>query len=145
MIELSEQRRLALRVAWAYHGHWYTWGGDDPAGFDCSGLVVEIGKSVGWFPRKGDSTAEGLRLNYREILPALVQPGDLVFRMQNGLAVHVGIVIDPTSHYIAAEGGGRSVKTLGDAIRLNAFIKVRPISSMGRALERRYATPFREE
>ena len=51
-----DKRELFVDVLWNYLGTWYSWGGDDPEGFDCSGLVVEGLKSVGMIPRGGDAT-----------------------------------------------------------------------------------------
>lgn len=135
-------RDLALKVAWSYLGKFYTWGGDDPSGFDCSGLVIECLKTVGAFPRKGDATADMLRKRYPQVDQTNVLPGDLVFWMRAMRAVHVAMVIDPIDLYIGAEGGGSRTKTVEDAIRSNAFIKVRPIASRGSAGDRVFATPF---
>ena len=56
-----DDRQLAAQIAWSFHGMAYVWGGSDPiAGFDCSGMNVEIYKSVGRLPRKGDWSADGL-------------------------------------------------------------------------------------
>ena len=58
---METQRELAIKVAWRMWGGPYLWGGDDPMeGFDCSGLCVEILKSVGILPRNGDWNAHGL-------------------------------------------------------------------------------------
>ena len=100
-------REVAVAVAWHYLGKPYLWGGDDPQGFDCSGLVIEALPSCGRYPRGKDTTADGLRRLYPEIEPDEVAPGDLVFWLrQDGKASHVGMVIDPRELYIGAEGGG---------------------------------------
>ena len=136
---IADLRALTLRVAWSYHGTPYRWGGDDPSGFDCSGLVVEVGQSAGWFPRGHDATADGLMGRYP--LVDTPDPGDLVFWLdRNGRAYHVGILIDPTTHYIGADGGGRLVQSEADAWRGNAFVKVRPLSSRGGT--HLFASPF---
>ena len=54
-------RSVATKVAWHYLGTPYIWGGDDFSGFDCSGFVIEILKSVGILPRDGDWTAAMLK------------------------------------------------------------------------------------
>lgn len=145
VIELAPARQIALRVAWSYLGTWYRWGGDDPGGFDCSGLIVEVGQSAGWLPRDHDFTAEALRVWLPEILPAQALPGDLVFWMQGGHATHVGLLIDPPTYYIGAEGGGSGVTNAEEAARRNAFIKVRLVASRGREIDRRYASPYQED
>ncbi len=141
MIE-EVDRRLMLQVAWSYHGTFYSWGGDDPSAFDCSGLVVECAKSIGKLPRRGDWTAQGLRGRFTPINYEFTTPGDLVFwrRPQDDTATHVGILWDPTLYYLGAEGGGRAVKTRDDAIKGNAFIKLRPVLGRGSTLDRVYAT-----
>ncbi len=120
-----------LWVIEKYYGTWYTWGGDDPMGFDCSGLVIEGLKSAGVIPRKRDYTADGLWKIFR--LPAMRRDepkcGDLCFWFdRHGIAVHVAVCINEDS-YIGAEGGGSHVKTIEDAIKANAFIKIRPLDS----------------
>ena len=61
------KRSLVCNQAWRYLGKPYIWGGDDPVGgFDCSGLVVELFKSVGKLPRQGDWTAHDLWLKFKD-------------------------------------------------------------------------------
>ena len=121
-------RDLALRVAWHYLGTPYRWGGDDPSGLDCSGLVIEVLQSAGVFPRGQDTTADGLMRKYEP--KAAPEPADLIFwRTSGSRAFHVGIVIDPRTHYLGAEGGGSRTKTEGDAWAQNAYVCVRPIAS----------------
>ena len=125
-------RDWELAVAMSYHGLWYSWGGDDPSGFDCSGLVIECLKSVGCLPRHGDWTAAGLSKTFQQVNGPL--PGDLVFWQNgNGKIIHVEIVVDSEHKLsIGASGGGSRTKTRQDAIRHNAFIKIRPYKSRAR-------------
>ena len=134
------EREIMVDVAKRYVGTFYRWGGDDPEGFDCSGLVIECLKSVGLFPRRQDATAHDLWRRYSPV--AVPQPGDLVFwrRTSNARIHHVGLVIDPPHLYIGAEGGSSTTTTLEEAIRRNAFIKIRPLKSRGPI--RIYADPF---
>lgn len=127
-----------MRVAWHYLGTPYVWGGDDPSGFDCSGLVIEILQSVGVYPRGRDDTADMLRQRYLPVVDP--RPGDLAFWYSGDRAIHVGIVIDPPTHYIGAEGGGRTVLGHTDAWKANAYVQVRPLSSRG--ARRTYANPY---
>lgn len=123
-----DKRHLAADVAWRFVGTFYKWGGDDPSGFDCSGLVIEILKSVGLLPRKVDDTAEGLRRRYSDRKVPYPYRGCLVFYnwKKEDRAVHVEFCIDEETT-IGASGGGSRTLTMEDAIRDNAFIKVRPI------------------
>ena len=53
-------RLVAIDLAWRMYGTPYVWAGDDTmAGFDCSGMQVEILQSVGILPA-GDWTAATL-------------------------------------------------------------------------------------
>ena len=122
---MLNKRDFICDLALRWVGKPYLWGGDDPvAGFDCSGLMVELLTSVGKIPRGADLTAEGLRQRFL----AVTQParGCLVFwgDQQKG-ATHVELLLDEDLA-IGASGGGSKTITLEEAIRTNAFIKVRP-------------------
>ena len=118
--------QLAVAVGWSFHGTPYVWGGDDPTGFDCSGLVVEILQSVGKLPRVGDWTANDLWVKYRDTRTSHPSAGCLAFWFRGGLATHVEFCLD-AGYTIGASGGGSATLTPGDAARQNAFVKVRPI------------------
>jgi len=110
-------------------GRWYIYGGDDPLGFDCSGVIVEALKTVGRLKNYEDLTADGLWHRFRALhKEKQARRGALVFWFdKSGRAAHVG-VCRTSWHYIAAEGGGEHVKTMEDAIKFNAFIKMRPLT-----------------
>jgi len=118
---------VALKVAWSFLGKPYIWGGDDPSGFDCSGFVIEILRSVGLLPREGDWTAAGLKATF----PAVIEPraGCLVFWANAaGHVTHVEFCLtDELS--IGAAGGGSATLTEADAWKQNAYIKVRPFGT----------------
>ena len=118
---------VADRVAWTFVGTPYLWGGDDPlAGFDCSGLVIEILKSCGVLPRTGDWTAQGLYERYADKSVTLPTGGCLAFWRRSGRMTHVEYCID-WAHTIGASGGGSNTNTMNVAVARNAYVKVRPI------------------
>jgi cell wall-associated NlpC family hydrolase len=122
---------IATRVAWSFHGLPYKWGGDDPMrGFDCSGFVVEILKSVGVIGRGTDYTANGLYGLFKDKGFSIAEEGMLVFWHSNstGKIIHVEYCLDKFLA-IGASGGGGSTITMQDAIEQNAYIKVRPFRS----------------
>ena len=136
----ESKRETVISVAWSYLGTPYLWGGDDPAGFDCSGYIIESLKSVGLLPRKGDWTADTLYHRFVDLEIETPVRGALVFWFNSaGKAVHIELCLNDTLA-IGASGGGPLVKTLNDAMRENAFIKVRPLNS--RPGIRRYIDPF---
>jgi len=122
MKEFDREREIAIQIAFHYIGTFYIWGGDDPSGFDCSGSVIEYLKSVGRLPREFDTTALGLS----KMFPKVAKPkkGCLVF-YGNPIS-HVEICYDE-NFSIGASGGGSKTLTMKDAIKQNAFIKMRPI------------------
>ena len=126
----DEKRSIFLQVAMSFYGTFYSWGGDDPSGFDCSGLTVECGKSIGILPRRGDWPARGLHLLWKNNQVTIPKAGDIVFwqnKARNDI-VHVEIILNEELS-IGASGGGSRTKTRQDAIRDNAFIKIRPFNS----------------
>ena len=121
-------REIAVNVAFRNYGKFYSWGGDDPDGFDCSGLVIECLKSAGVIGRGLDYTASGLYTLFTPPSAGLEQVhGNLVFwKNSGGFIVHVEMII-ARGFSIGASGGTSKTRTRENAIRDNAFIKIRPI------------------
>jgi len=140
----EEKRELAIELAKRFIGKPYIWGGDDPVlGFDCSGFVIEVLKSVGFLPRSGDWTANGLMSVFKDCETIEPLAGCLVFwgRSPNSnRAIHVEFCLSDELS-IGASGGGRRTKNVNDAIRQNAYAKLRPFYTRQNIIF--YADPFR--
>lgn len=130
-------RVLALDVAIRFLGKPYLWGGDNPiVGFDCSGFIVEILKSVGRLPRKGDWTAEQLCRQVFSTKPVYhdiseLRPGMLVFWETPAKVIrHVEMVYAVTDGpiTIGASGGGSATTSVAEAVAQDAYIKLRPVA-----------------
>ena len=124
-------RLLAVEIAKSHLGTWYRWGGDDPSGFDCSGFVIEVLKSVGKLPRTGDWTAHALAIKLGWPRVEVTLPGDLVFWHSSAdkhQIIHVEMMINRNLAIGASGGGSRTVNS-EIAITQNAFIKIRPVIS----------------
>ena len=121
-------------VAVEYLQHWllipYSYGGSDFSGMDCSGVIIEVLKSVGILPHKFDDTAHGLYLKFKDKIVDRGYAGCLVFWFREGKARHVMMMVDDF-HVMGACGGGGDTKTVKDAIRNDAFVKLRPINYRG--------------
>jgi len=120
-------KELSIYYIMQYTGKWYKWGGDDSSGFDCSGLAIEYLKCAGLVERKFDATAAMLK----KLFIPVTSPyrGCLVFwKNSNDKIIHVEIMINET-HSLGASGGGSKTLTIEDAIRDNAFVKIRPINT----------------
>lgn len=108
----------------------YIWGGAHPLdGFDCSGLVQEILRSVGCDP-KGDQTAQALythlRIKGKSTNP---QAGAIVFFGRSlDKITHVAFMIDEY-RMVEAGGGGSKTRTVNDAVAHEAFTRVRPLTN----------------
>ena len=122
-----EQSRF-LQVIQSHLNRFYIWGGDDPDGFDCSGLIIDGLQAIGRFPSHSDATADGLwhRFKTNEV-PLRARPGSLLFWFNNkGRAIHVAAALDK-DYCVTADGGGARIKTVEDAKKYNAYIKIRRI------------------
>lgn len=127
-----DKKALALDIAKKFLNLPYRWGGNDPMeGFDCSGLVIEILKSVGKFPLNKDTTAHGLSLLYPET--GIYGPGTLVFWDWNGdkRADHVEMIVyvDDSGEIftIGASGGDNTTTNMTNAQAQDAYVKIRPL------------------
>jgi len=121
---------IATKIALSFLGRPYVWAGDDPiAGFDCSGFIIEIMKSVGRLPLKGDWKAKHLYKKWEENKTSYPYEGCLVFwgKTPEGI-YHVEYCINEDLS-IGARSGSKKTKTLEDAIKQNAYIMIRPIRS----------------
>ncbi len=129
VLQSESLRSLAVGYARAFLGTPYRWGGDDPmSGFDCSGFVVEILQGVGILSLGRDYTAHDLMTIFKPAVVASGYAGCLAFWTdKQGRATHVMLMID-AEHVIGAAGGGSATVSVVDAIRENAYIKLRPLS-----------------
>ena len=100
----SEKANAVIAEAYKYLGTPYVWGGTTPSGFDCSGYMQYIFKSVGVsLPRVSQSQQNaGQRVSISDI-----KPGDLVF--WGNPAYHVGMYIG-NGQYIHAPQTGDVIK-----------------------------------
>lgn len=92
--ELSTKGLQLVELAMEYLGVPYRYGGASPSGFDCSGFVYYLCKSLGVsVPRTATSQWNG---GYDKVSKSELQPGDLVFfsNYSGGSSIgHVGIYI----------------------------------------------------
>lgn len=104
-------RGLLVATALSMRGHPYRYGGSDPSGFDCSGLVAYAARGAGIsVPRTAaDQWQTGVAVD-REAL----QAGDLVF-MRLEKELHVGIMTGPDVFVHAPSSGGHVRVDLLDA------------------------------
>ena len=126
---MKTKKEITTKYAWSFLGTFYKWGGDDPSGFDCSGFCLELLQAVGLVSRKTDYTAQGLYNKFQENEVKDPEEGCLVFWGENDKRiVHIEYCISAELS-IGASGGGSRTRTVGDAVRDNAFIKIRPFRS----------------
>lgn len=128
-------RDSAVQYALTWLGHWYKWGGEDPSGFDCSGLTMEIGQAVGAFPRNQRWSAaaqydfckrQGALLDATTPASHGLRGGYLLFFYRGGKIGHVEMTVNSWQS-IGAKGGGSMVVDVESAVKHNAFIKIRPV------------------
>src|SRR3954468_23620101 len=106
----------AVALAYRSLGVPYVWGGDSPAGFDCSGLTMyvygQLGVKLGHYT--GFQYYAGLRVPRDQL-----QPGDLVFFRANsaGVPQHEGMYI----------GNGSFIQAphTGDVVKVSSLFEAR--------------------
>ena len=120
----SLMREIVIRLADRLLYTPYLWGGNDPlAGFDCSGFVIELLKSVGRLPKEGDWPAAVLATKWPSA--DTLQPGCLLFWGSPIIHVEMVYCVNPLLT-IGASGGGSKTTDLAAAIAQDSYIKVRP-------------------
>ena len=126
------KRDIAIDTLKRQLGLPYKWGGNDPmAGFDCSGLIVEVLQSAGILKSGSDYTADMLSKKFEET--DVLAPGNLVFWDWNndGRIDHVQMIAfideDGEIFTVGASGGGPNTNSEQDAIVQNAYVKLRPL------------------
>lgn len=100
-------RPKLVAAAMAMEGTPYRYGGNSPAGFDCSGLVQYSYAQFGFeVPRNSYMQFRAAKPIYRRDL----RPGDLVFfRTTSATVSHVGIYIG-NNQFVHAPGTGKRVR-----------------------------------
>lgn len=108
----------------------YKWGGYNPVdGYDCSGFVQDMMSTVGLDP-PGDQTSNMLMDYYSKNGTEIGVPefGALIFfGRSKERATHVSIALNERS-MVEAAGGGSKTKTLEDAKKHNAFVRITNIN-----------------
>lgn len=138
-IFLEIARNTFMRVITGYLNLPYRWGGDDPSGIDCSGLVVEGLKTIGFIRDDDDYTANGLYLLFSRMIAEksetkfelrqldVPKMGTILFfRNHKNYVFHCAVALNQYFQ-IGAIGGDVSTKTTDIAYQQNAFVKIRPI------------------
>ena len=105
-----ERGQEVVDCAKKYLGVRYVYGGTSPAGFDCSGLVQYVCKSLGISVSRTAASqfSCGVAVNKDELIP-----GDLLFFAKNGRIHHVGIY--------AGDGMMIHAPQTGDVVKLSDF------------------------
>ena len=112
-----------LNIAMRFGGVPYVWGGETPAGFDCSGFVQYVFRQIGVnLPRTADVQYE----LGRKVTQAELQPGDLVFfETYEPGASHDGIYVGDGKFIAANSGTGVAVVSLGDPYWSSRYLGAR--------------------
>lgn len=118
---------ILREYALSFLGLPYLWGGDDPvAGFDCSGLALELLWSQGIGP-KHDTTAHDLEgFLLQKGYPVAPQFGAFAFYGRKDRRTHVAFCLSQ-GLILEAGGGGSRTTDKASAIQQNAYVRIRPL------------------
>ncbi len=123
--EASSKGQAIVNEAQKYLGVKYVYGGSSPKGFDCSGLVQYVCKSVGVSVNR---TSASQFSNGKAVNKSDLQPGDLLFFAKGGRINHVGIYAG-NGQMIHAPRTGDVVKyeSINSSYRKNAYVGARRV------------------
>ena len=118
-------------LAKQYLGVPYVYGGTSPSGFDCSGIIYYIAKSMGYsVPR---TATNQWNAGYTKVSRSELQPGDLVFFTKtyhsSKYITHVGIYIGDGKflHASSPTSGGVIVTPMSNSFYSSRFVGGRRI------------------
>lgn len=106
----------------------YIWGGENPLlGFDCSGLVQYCLRGVGMDPPL-DQTAQALYRHFHDRGHPIQEPQEGAFAFYGGSLNHITHVAYALNKRIIIEAGGgdATTKTIKDAQKRGACVRLRP-------------------
>ncbi|MBD3639580.1 MAG: C40 family peptidase [Marinobacter sp.] len=106
-----------------YQGTPYQYGGTSARGFDCSGFIITAYRE-GLGQQLPRTTAQMLR-HGREVSPAQVQPGDLVFFRIDGKEQHAGIYMGENRFIHASTSVGVTLSELDGYYWADRFTEAR--------------------
>ena len=139
----SYYRARAVDYIQRWIGTPYAWGGDDFSAFDCSGLIVEVLKSIGKFHDHEDYSASALYQKFKDNEVKQAFSGCLIFWFNiPGKAVHVAMMINKY-FLVHASGGGSQIKTLKDAIDKNAYVMMRELKKVAKFRKDHYGQGYK--
>lgn len=120
-----------LRYAEHFMGVPYIWGGHYPGtGFDCSGFICEVLRSIGLVGDQEHLTALNLydRFAVKSLFNAPPVAGDLIFYGRSADAIrHVALVTSPYT-IIECGGGDQSTTSISLASSIGACVRKRGIN-----------------
>jgi cell wall-associated NlpC family hydrolase len=125
--QAPSRTQMMIDSATSMIGQPYRFGGSQPGGFDCSGLVFYAAANAGIrLPR---TAAEQLEFGSK-VERAQLQAGDLVFMHLSGKELHVAIALDRQLFVHAPSSGGRvRVDSLLAPPYANGFIAAKRVVS----------------
>ena len=131
-LELEQLRQRILKRAYSQLGSPYVYGGQEPGGFDCSGLMEYVFHYSGFYiPRTADAQLSwGIAVSRDELLP-----GDLVFfnnpEESDEFITHVGLYIGEGSFLHASVNGGVCIRSLKTGYFADHFVCARRVLNPG--------------
>ena len=125
---VQEWRDAVMQAAVSHMGAPYSWGGNGPAVFDCSGFVLYVLRQDTGLINWPDETAQGI--SNRLVSTNSPEKGDPVFYTGSSGVSHVEIYTGSGSQTLGASGGGSN--THGDDP--NAKVKYGDYSRSSRSI-----------